>query len=471
MPLCILLLTYGVRQKIVFQVAAFMKFIANKINNSYLMELLPRGDVEIDGVMAAIAYGKSFPNENDDFISNCLKNKRRLDIWMRYDHTVPVAPSLLRRLLNNYSKNIFCRLIPDMLHSKVIWWKGYGAYIGSANLTDRAWNNNIEAGLFFSSDDLDSTGMVLELENFFESLQSLESSFPLTNEIIAEMERLELLRREANDMGKKDRSVGEWRGLNFTPNNKIVDKQKERFQKEWNETLTVLRDIGSQLREYRPSWVSLSVPEGWQADQFLHAFYYTQVREGLEIPYEDFYLANKNNPQQALKKAMEWWKSLESPPNKEDSTLYESAPYIQKHLSKENIYDLTLEEITNICRYTHATHDHISKIEIPFFGITETKTVKIPERVPIFASWLAQQRNKKGWDIKELWYYVLYGGNEANTWERLYIAGRTSDCKFSRYGLNSLAELVGWARPDIAPPRNGRTSKALRALGFDVKIY
>lgn len=32
-------------------------------------------------------------------------------------------------------------------------------------------------------------------------------------------------------------------------------------------------------------------------------------------------------------------------------------------------------------------------------------------------------------------------------------------------------EVVGWARPEVAPPRNGRTSKALYALGFNVKIY
>ena len=55
--------------------------------------------------------------------------------------------------------------------------------------------------------------------------------------------------------------------------------------------------------------------------------------------------------------------------------------------------------------------------------------------------------------------------------ERLYKAGRTSEYGISHYGLNSIAELVGWARPEVAPPRNGRTSKALRALGYDVRIY
>lgn len=56
-------------------------------------------------------------------------------------------------------------------------------------------------------------------------------------------------------------------------------------------------------------------------------------------------------------------------------------------------------------------------------------------------------------------------------WQRLYHAGRDSEYGISRYGLNSFAEVVGWARPEVVPPRNGRTSKALRALGFSVKIY
>jgi hypothetical protein len=30
--------------------------------------------------------------------------------------------------------------------------------------------------------------------------------------------------------------------------------------------------------------------------------------------------------------------------------------------------------------------------------------------------------------------------------------------------------VVGWARPEDTPPRNGRTNKALRALGYPVRV-
>ena len=43
--------------------------------------------------------------------------------------------------------------------------------------------------------------------------------------------------------------------------------------------------------------------------------------------------------------------------------------------------------------------------------------------------------------------------------------------KLLHIGLSTIGELVGWAMTDRYPPRNGRTSKALYALGYDVTIH
>jgi hypothetical protein len=37
-------------------------------------------------------------------------------------------------------------------------------------------------------------------------------------------------------------------------------------------------------------------------------------------------------------------------------------------------------------------------------------------------------------------------------------------------GISALGELVGWALPDKFPPKNNRTSKALYALGNQVRF-
>lgn len=142
--------------------------------------------------MAAIAYGK----DDTKFIQNCLDNHFRLDLWMRYDHTVPVAPKLLINLLKNANNNLFCKLIPDMLLAKIVWWKGHGAYIGSANLTSRAWYDNIETGVFFTDEELFDSEMHSQLEEFFDNIINLDVAFPLSQEIIDEQIALDKLRKK-----------------------------------------------------------------------------------------------------------------------------------------------------------------------------------------------------------------------------------------------------------------------------------
>jgi len=449
-----------------------MDFIANGVNGKYLSNVLPSKKTEVDGVYAAIAYGSPIKHEYNDLIGNCIQNKLRLDIWMRYDHTVPVAIPVLRQLLDNHQNNIFCKLVPDRFHSKVIWWKGYGAYIGSANLTDRAWMNNVEAGIFLSEGDLQADGMALQLESFFDRLTGLDVAFELSEEVIQELTEIEELRAPNNDTGKDKRKTPEWRGLSFVQDKKkSPERRKENFRQEWQSTLTTLRSIGEQLADAKPSWVSEDVPINWQVDQFLHAYYYNKVSDGGSRPFEEFYQRHHSDPQKALQEAVNWWVGTLTPPSHEDRTLDEQAPFIREELQKDKILHLDENKFSTICSYTHATRDHISKISLAVLGKPELQSLSLEERIPLFANWLWNKKNNKGLGVRGLLNFVLYEGEDSSLWERLYLAGRTEAYRLPHYGLNSLAELVGWARPEIAPPRNGRTSKALRALGYDVKVY
>ena len=448
-----------------------LEFIANSLNGNFLRNILPTSSHEIDGVFAAIAYGSNFPSLDDDLIGNCLKNRHRLDLWMRYDHTVPVTPSLLRRILRHHKDNIFCKLVPDCFHSKVIWWKGYGAYIGSANHTDRAWVTNIEAGIFLTDADLQKDNMQIEIENFFETLRNTDECFPLSLKIIEELEVIQSQRKNIFDLGKSLRSVPVWESPVFIERKKAIDKRKESFRKEWDETLSHLEAIGRLLKGRRPIWVKEDVPIQWQIDQFLHAYYYNKVGDSLKKPYEDFYIKNHENPNRAVNEAITWWESTTKAPSEEDVTFYKNAPLIKQHLSSDTILSLSDKEFSEVYAATHATKDHIIKMDLGTLGRPDLTTMSRDERIPLFASWLLKQRNKKGWSVLQLLDYVFSGGRNSDLWNRLYTATKDPDYLLPHYGLNSIAELVGWALPEIAPPRNGRTSKALKALGFDVKIY
>jgi PLD-like domain len=332
-----------------------MQFIANGLNGFFLRNILPPPEVEIDGVIAAIAYGSNFNDKKYDFIGHCLANRYRLDIWMRYDHTIPVAVSLLKRLLCHHKDNIFCNLVPDCLHSKVIWWKGYGAYIGSANLTDRAWVSNIEAGVFLSESDLQNDNIQIELENFFDGLRSASQIFPLTEEIIRELEKIDKERHGVDERGEAHRTVPVWGGPLFFEAKRSKDSKKEAFRIEWQETLTHLRSIGDRLVTNRPSWITDEVPVAWQIDQFLHAYYYNKVGDSLKKPYEDYFTKNKANPNQALGHILNWWKETTSAPSNEDETFYRNAPLIRRYLAKESVLSLTEQQLSEICEKTHAT--------------------------------------------------------------------------------------------------------------------
>lgn len=448
-----------------------MRFVANTLNGVHLADILPGPEDDVDNVLAAVAYGSNSTDEGNDFIGQCLKNRYRVDLWMRYDHTVPVAIPLLQRLLKHEKDNIFCNFIPDCMHSKVIWWRGYGAYVGSANLTNRAWFTNIEAGLFLTDEELMREGMDIELEEFFEGLRDLDVAIPLSAELIKEMEAIQAQRKGLDGIGKSLRKKPIWGGPVFFEGKKSVDKRRDKFEREWKAALAHMRVVAARLEENRPVWVHEDTPMGWQVDQFLHAYYYNRVGDGRTKPYEEYFRRNYSNPNGALSEAIAWWKSTLRAPSKEDEMLEFNAPKIQQNLSREKLAELTERDLLEVCIRTHATREHVIKMDLVTLGRPDLKTLSRDERMPLYAAWLYKQRNAQGWNIARLLNFLLYEGSDEDLWARLYTAAKDKRYVLPRYKLSTLAEVAGWARPEVAPPRNGRTSKALRVLGFDVKVY
>tara|TARA_R110002049_G_C9120257_1_gene558312 strand:+ start:674 stop:1933 length:1260 start_codon:yes stop_codon:yes gene_type:complete len=398
-----------------------MQIFANKLNGQFLPNVLPGEQIEIDFVRAAIAYG----NDATTLIENCLANRRRLDIWMRYDHAVPVAPALLRKLLASASSNIFCTLIPDVLHSKVIWWKGYGVYVGSANLTDRAWMTNIEFGVFLPESELESSGSLGEIEDFFVQLESCEAAVRLTEEIVAEQEAIQALRSKQihflDAEAQKLRSVEPWGGpVEIANQGKATDKRRTRFVKEWTEGLTFLRDLAEQAPAHRPQWLNEDVPPAWQADQFLHAYYYNEVQDGARHPYEDYYAKHRSDPAAAAARALKWWSRLPGPPSNEDQNCHVRAPIIRQLLSKERLATITLDEFIEVCAANHSTMDHVRRMRLSVLGLEDTSGATEHQRAAAFATWLWEKRNQKGETVIDLLKYVFDGGPAKDLPNRIF---------------------------------------------------
>ena len=254
-----------------------MEFITAIPNRSRLREINEEALESASLVEAAVAYVGS---DRHPLLTGCWEAKIPLRVWARYDSGIPVGPPVLRWFLDRKSPDFVCRLIPDYFHAKVVWWHGYGAYIGSANLTPRAWDDNNEAGVFYLENELESSGLGDELRQFFQGLDLV--SHPLSEEIYAEAIRfsdhhsdLSEKQRQHDDDFDKSRLIPKPLSPHSINRKPAKDLHRERFLAEWREALEELRLISERVASdtWRPDWISADVPASLQADRFLHSYY------------------------------------------------------------------------------------------------------------------------------------------------------------------------------------------------------
>ncbi|BCG45665.1 hypothetical protein GEOBRER4_n0428 [Citrifermentans bremense] len=450
-----------------------MKVVAGGLNGLYLEEINTNSKKETVWVKAAIAYASGHPKLFED----CWKNSIPLTFYGRFDSSAPVTTNILKTFLDRKSPNFVCKLVPDIFHAKVIWWGGYGVYIGSANLTDNGWVGNIEAGTFFSQEEIVENGLDLELTDFFEQVDSLAHS--LTKEIYDQICELELREFTANkgrqterDDFNKKRLIPKLNPLQAISPRNSIDRRKNKFLKEWRDTLQILRDIADRVSDpsNQPVWLPVETPKGVQADQFLHAYYYNHVLEGQKARHHEFYLKNSANPERALQEIISWWRTTTSAPSWEDQNIANSKT-VKINLSKKRIDGLTENDFLDVCKHVHALTDHCKRVKNSTYGLPANFSTDSTERIKLLSKYLWKQKTAQGRSVIQVLSYVLYGGKPEGVPERIWEAMASEGYKISHLGISSLGEIVGWTLPDMFPPRNGRTSKALKALGYNVEIY
>lgn len=453
-----------------------MRFVSGGLNGLYLQEIAEQAHTiaKCRHIQAAIAYASDRPK----LLELAKNHNAKLEFWCRHDETIPVALQILDGFIKAKSSNYVCRLIPDIFHAKVIWWHDYGVYIGSANLTDRGWLSNIEAGIFISEDEFVGKPLEDELVQFFKDLNS--RSYPLSLEIYEELEHLqkerEALKTAAGrikDGYEKRRKLPRNASLISVNKKDTQSKKRDEFLKEWYSTLQLLRDIGNKISiQYRPAWIDETVPEGVHTDRFMHAYYDKFVKDGNRAIHEERYEENKADPDKALVNAMEWWKNLEEIPKHVSERITKLAPYLQDRLSPKNILDMNIDEFANICSYVFAIGDHSLRVSYKSYGLSEAlPSMSAHERINYLARWMYDRRSSSNRTILETLHYVLYEGATSNIPERIWNAYTLEEYKIPHLGISGIGEIVGWALPNEFPPRNGRTSKALKALGNNVTIH
>ena len=449
-----------------------MHLVMNGINKNYLRDIFENHAKNTTRVQAAVAYA----TEARLLFNWCLENSILLEYYGRLDEDVAVNINILNGFLKKKSPGYSCKLV-EHHHAKVIWWHGVGMYVGSANLTNSAWYKNIEAGCFFEEGEINDV-MEEEISKLFETLETY--STPLTEELVNVMQtradaqtRANALKKNAPDFWSSP-SLKKWPGLIITDPQKPSDKKRAAFLGEWHETLQVLRDIGQQvsLPENRPPWINSTSPAGAQADQFLHAHYYQRTFEGKKAKYRRFFEKNRSRKIEALSEAIEWWKTLSEAPDREDEMLNKTAPFLQSQLSEKSLLEIDESAFRDICMCVHSIKDYARRVPNESVNLPSDGTqYSISQKVGALANSIWDDQSSEGGRVKGLLAYILYGGPSEQLPERLWQGVENPERKIDGLGISSLGEIVGWALPDRFPPRNGRTSKALRSLGYNVKVH
>jgi hypothetical protein len=445
-----------------------MHLILNGINGHYLRNVTENCASRTEEVIAAVAYA----TDADILFEWCWKHNIPLRFYGRLDEGVAVSVPILKKFLSRKSARFTCSLV-QRHHAKVIWWRGVGVYIGSANLTDSAWHSNVEAGCFFAEEEI-TDDIADDLFSLFATLQQHET--PLTEEVVQAMgARAAAIHATTPDAKQfwATPSFTRWGGLVHTAPKGAMDRKRQVFLEEWYSTLQYLRDMGSEviLAENRPVWVSASAPAGAQTDQFLHAHYYQRTFDGRKANYMAFFERNKGRRDEALAEAMHWWSHLPAAPSSEAEMLNVTAPYLRSALSPNGLDTMNAEIFREVCMGVHAIQDYARRVANKAVALPERTPYTIPQKVAALSNRIWNDGSSNGSRIRDLLHYVLHDGSTELLPERVWQAVNQPKWKVDGVGISAIGEIVGWVLPEQFPPRNGRTSKALKSLGYDVTIH
>ena len=448
-----------------------MKVVMGALNGVRLFDLMNGATGRCSRVTAAVAYATG----NSPFFDHCLKEKISVDFYGLLDEDCAVAVAVLQKLLEAGPLAANCRLIKSHFHSKIIWWHGYGAYIGSANLTSSAWFSNVECGIFYEESEIIGSAIQLELEHQFDYLRA--NSSPLTTELLLALKKMrpfdEAVTREKRKLRSQfdllTKDIPSHAGLaSYGPT--LQSTAYTRFTSEWSETLELLRGMCREFSKLnlRPNWVAKDANPTVHFDQFLHAFYYVRVPDerengdetakSVELVKKSF-LKNRNDTSLALQEAARWWSELPVAPYDEDIFISDTSIHMRELFSPEKLATWTLDDFKTAFFDVHAFRAHARQVKNSFYGLPVGHTESIRQRVDRLSEWLWTQKRESGKrTVLELLQYLIWGTFPSNVAERLWLVTTSDEWRFDHLGPSSLGEAVGWARPDDYPPRNNRTN-------------
>lgn len=443
----------------------------------------------VTNISAAIAF-----TQDTLLLDTCIQRKIHLNWWGLFTPDISTKPELVRLALE-HSDLITFYPFAEYFHSKIIHFHGYGVYIGSHNMTSKAMMDNVEAGVFIPEEEL-SENQLNELNEFFEYLKS--KSLPATQSDVEKIEQYieqskqlqtqqqklkaelsEIFNKNFNHLFLLKRAVEEDGLKKDTKEERKQEKEnKEKllFLKEWKETQTKIEYIQTKVKEYvkNPSWIHSNADISIITDQILHVYYSYSIHnseynesniEAVNRKYEE----NKNRTESAIKEAIDYWNNLSEPVENENIYINEWAPSSKQILSNLKSRKLTDDELYTVFDQNHSAITHVRQMDNELFGLPKDYHGNLDDKCRHYVTWIQKQKSADGLDINDVLKYLLFGPGDIEN--RVYEVIHNKHYRIEHFGPSVVGEFCGWGRSDITHLRNNRVNKALRCLGFDVKLF
>jgi HKD family nuclease len=361
----------------------------------------------------------------------------------------PTQAQSLEKLLNNPGVEI--RYFTDSaFHPKIYLFGNQTALVGSANLTGKAINTNQEVVVLLGSEDHRLNDLMVLFQEYWSQAKVL------TEADLAEYQRITAkLNKFSNEQQNVKKEVIEKLGRIFA-GDIIADKVKqskeniylEDFRKTYQETVSAFNVLcGIYERAGKRKIANGLIPLRLEIDSFIS---FIRDEHAFGEAWESAPLKTTDEVAELIEPLISEW--FNTPwPHFEEKIVKENYPRLMNVFSDtKTIQSSSDDELFNALCTCHSFHDRFRY----FLG-----------GMPTWKNHFLKANDTI--HTRESLSYLLYGKGSIE--ERMTNMIYNPAYKLDEFGQANVQELIGWCNKENLPVINGRTTKVLRWLGFDVR--
>lgn len=381
---------------------------------------------------------------DDSLIRDISKNKGRVRIVVRLDF--PTDPKALRSILGLPGVEIRY-FTNSAFHPKLYIFGDQVALVGSANLTKSALLTNQEIMVSILSDNERFEKLVFLFDEYWHDSRVLNSDVITKYETICR--KYDALTTDYYKMGDDIKTLlGDIVSQNI---NREVQKRSQEdtfigpFTQSYQECVTafniiktIYEDIGK--RKFPEEQIPLRI----EIDQFIN---FVREEHARGDTWQETDILAGQEQENIIRELITEWHSIEW-------------QYLTKVIVAQN-WPKLCRVFSSAKLVERADNDSLFEALSVLHSFSETKRFKLGGTLKeIFF------RDNDSTKIRNSLSYLLFGKDEAI--RRMYNVIFINSFKLRWFGRSSVQEMVGWVNQDNYPIINGRTTKILRFLGFDV---